>query len=201
MYGKVLSLWEHSSWDFNGFTFFLFSGMTSLCTCNSWTDIIHPLSPFSLFWRNTIKEDLWNHLVCVCVYASLPTKEILNSWTNLYETWETWHLSPSQWHTSRTVPSVLSNTAASQVVELITLINKYYLNSWIGGYVQLLSKWQKSKCFETVYDWSGNNNMFLKQAASVIIPSHEVSFPYTMEVLAYLFTSVVAGQCDVFTPA
>jgi hypothetical protein len=38
-------------------------------------------------------------------------------------------------------------------------------------------------------------NMFLQQVAAVITPSHEVSFPCTVEDLTYLSISVVAGQC------
>jgi hypothetical protein len=34
------------------------SGMTSLCTWNSWTDFIHSLRPLSLFWEKINK--LWD---------------------------------------------------------------------------------------------------------------------------------------------
>jgi hypothetical protein len=67
------------------------------------------------------------------------------------------------------------------------------------GCILQLSNGRKAK--QCVTEVATINNMFLKQAASVITPSHEVSVPCKMGVLAYLSSSVVAGQCGVSTQA
>jgi hypothetical protein len=129
----------------------VFSGMTSLCTCNSWTDFVHNLSLLSLFLKHN-KSRLMRLPCCLCPYVyPPPSQQLLNSWTNLNETWHVYH---GTWahlkrHTSQIHSISNINIAASHNVELtlilIDCLNRSLWNLECTSCYPRSSQWRTSQ--------------------------------------------------------
>jgi hypothetical protein len=111
---------------------------------------------------------------CVCVFVFLPTpttsEHLKQSLWNLV--WISFYIRPSQWHISYILPISNMNTAAPQIVEVITLI---------------LLECLKQSSWNLVYTWDHINGVLHIYLHSVIWTLHPLKL--------WCFTDFITHTC------